>query len=493
MKKNLIIAFFIVMHALNSSATKNNLDKKVKDFDDIVFNWSGTFAEVLGIAGKKHYEIPNPEKCMIHSINTFLHCLDPHSSFLDPKTYKSILEKTSGQFFGIGIVINSTRSTKDKFLHVINTVSGGPADKAGIKQYDKIIEIEGKQLEGMTTEEATSKLRGDKNTKVHIKIIREKEKAPLSFDIVRDVIKEPSSLAFYIKQHNIYYVSLATFSKNSVKQIRNILEKSNEKKYKGIILDLRNNSGGLLSAVIDIAGLFLKKDSLIVITKDRNNKKITEYKTKHQPVTNINIPIFILVNNYTASASEILAGGLKIHSKQQTKKSHTKDQNLMVFIVGTNTFGKGSVQEIIPLENNCAIKLTTSLYFLPDNTTIQGTGIEPDFLVQRLFPPSEKVAWFLEHYGREKSLKHSIKPNKEEKEKENEKKERKKEPKSWEERVKDTLSKDNQFLETIKLINLLDICKQKFPESCNNRDDAVKFIIDTFGLNKTVELETIKI
>ena len=143
------------------------------NFDEVIYDWSRTFAEVVQTTNQKHYKVTNPENCMIKAIDGFLTCLDPHSNFLDPKTYKSILESTSGEFFGIGIVIDNTRQPKDKFLLVIDTVPGGPADNAGIKALDKIIEIDGKPLEGMSTEEATAKLKGERHSSVHIKVLRE--------------------------------------------------------------------------------------------------------------------------------------------------------------------------------------------------------------------------------------------------------------------------------------------------------------------------------
>jgi len=496
MTKKLIYTLFICFSMFNILQADQTKIKPKKSFDDIIFNWSGTFAEALQTTGDKHYKISDPQACMVKAINSFLNSLDPHSSFLDPKTYKSIIEATTGEFYGIGIVIDNTRSTKDKFLTVINTIPDGPADKAGIKPHDKIIEIEGNKLEGMPTEEAIAKLKGERNTTVNIKVIREKSKQPVSFGVTRDIIKEQSSLAFYIPKYNIYYVYLSTFSNNSVKQIKNILEKSKTKKYEGIVLDLRNNSGGLLNAVIDIASLFLDKGSLVVVTKDKNDKKIAEYKTTQTPIADVDIPIFILVNNYTASASEILAGCLKIHSQNLAKKhKNTQQKRLMVFIIGTKTFGKGSVQEIIPVSNNCAIKLTTSLYFLPDYTTIQGKGIEPDFVIERLFPPPEKVVWFMERYGREEALQHSIKPNgnkeadikkKDTKKKSDKTKEK---PKSWTERIEKNLKKDNQFLDAIRLMNILKISD---PAKVNNREDATKYLKDIFGLDGKLKIQKVE-
>jgi len=502
-KSSILLTIIFLCNSTQAMVTKKPSKPEtnsVKTFDDIVFDWSGTFAEVLRIAGEKHYKISDAQDGMIKSINSFLNNLDPHSSFLDPKTYKAILETTSGKFFGIGIVIDNTRSAKDKFLTVINTIPNGPSEQAGIKAYDKIIEVEGKKLEGMTTEEITAKLRGPKNTKVRLKVLRENKKSPISLEITRDEIKAQTSFSFYIKEYDIYYVSLATFSQAAVNQIRSILEKSVTDPHKGLIIDLRNNSGGLLKAVIEIAGLFLKKGSLVVTTKNKNNQKTAEFKTTQDPVANINIPIFILVNNYTASASEILAGCLKIHSEKQSKKANSTDGNkLMAFIAGTKTFGKGSVQEVIPIGNS-AIKLTTSLYFLPDNTTIQGKGIVPDFEIPKLFPPPEKVTWFLQHYGRENALKRSIKPGSDKKNDEkspsaeNKEKDKKdKLPKTWAERIKSILEKDNQFKDTIKLVNLFDLAKKTVPEKVSNRDAAVAFLKETSALNGKISMEEVKI
>lgn len=565
---------------INTISTEKENTKKnnpEKTFEDTVFEWSGTLAEIFRVAGEKHFCVDRADKSFIKAADAFLKNLDPHSSFLDPKTYKSILETTSGQFFGIGIVIDNTRSTKEKFLTAINTVPGGPAEQAGVLPFDKIIEIDDKKIDGMTTEEASAKLKGPKNTVVKIKVLRENKKEPISFDITRNVVKAKTSFAFYIKDYDVYYVCLTTFSSTALKQIQNILEKSSKKPYKGLIIDLRNNSGGLLTSVIDISGLFLEKNSLVVTTKDKNGIKKDEYKTTSDPVANANIPIFILVNNYTASASEILAGCLKIHSQNSSKNilknlqntvicSNPKNQlgqlnpqlnsqisspmgsvdnvghvaqllspintisgnpltgqittkdnndsgNLLAFIVGSKTFGKGSVQEIIPISNNCAIKLTTCLYFLPDDSTIQGKGIEPDFVVEKLFPAPEKITWFLDHYGREKSLKHSINPmnnnlNKEENkskekatkwdkklgEKSNEKlniDKNKENQKSWTERTKDILMQDNQFIETLQLINTFNLLKEKSPEKVIDRKTAIKSLKEISALESQVGMEEI--
>lgn len=466
MKKAIPIILFTFV-ILGDKQDQNN--ETQQNFDEIIFNWSRTFAEVIDIASKKHFKITNPQDGMIKAIDAFVNHLDPHSNFLDPKTYKSMLEATTGEFFGVGIIIDNTRKPKDKYLTIVDTIPDGPADKIGIQPLDKIIEIDGKPLEGMTTEQATSKLKGPRHTNVHIKILRENHQDLITYDITRDVVKEQHSLSFHIKSHDIYYLSLSMFTENAAQQVEKLLNKALEHHYKGLILDLRNNSGGLLNSAIDIAGLFLKKNSLVVITKDKNDREIERFATDRTPAANSNIPIFILINNYTASAAEILAGCLKIHSDQ-----------LMVFLVGTTTFGKGSVQEVIPISNNCALKITTSLYYLPDNTTVQGVGIEPDFIIERTLPQTEQMQWFTKHYGREQTLDNYIKvvdiTEKTDDKPIGENKSEEKKPDRWQERAKAMLQKDNQLRETITLINILHTAQNNTPNKVENRQLAVAYL-----------------
>ncbi len=481
---------------------QKNVEKK-GSYDDIVYNWINTFGEVLREAKNKHYRIDDPEAAMIKAIDGFLTTLDPHSNFLDPKTYRSILEITNGEFFGIGIIIDATRKPKDRFLMVIDVIPDGPAEKAGVLPYDKIIEIEGKTLEGMTTEEATAKLRGEKGTSVQIKVLREDKPDPRSFNIVRDVVKEQTSLAFYLKDYDIYYLSLTSFTSNAVQQIENLLTKSTKKRYRGLVLDLRNNSGGLLNSAVDIAGLFVEKGSLVVTVRDKHNQDTARYETSRDPIALNGLPIFILTNNFTASAGEILAGCLKIHSDALAKKAGDKKQTqLMVFLVGSTTFGKGSVQEIVPVGNNCAAKITTSLYHLPDGSTIQGTGIEPDFKIDKLFPAPEQVEWFKKFYGREGALKDYIKPygsklELEPKRTDDESEESAdakadKKPKNWSERTKEALSKDNQFLGALALLNTLDSISKKSPALVKNRTTAVSYLQSIFTPDEKLNMEEVK-
>jgi carboxyl-terminal processing protease len=439
-------------------------------FDKIFFDWSRTIAEAAYLLKTKYYEKGlNPQEGLSRAINSFV-CNDPHSSFLDPKTYKSVLESTGGEFFGIGIII-ANKGADDEFLVVLDTIPEGPADKAGIRQGDKIIEVDDMALRGMTTDETTAKLKGKRHTMVHVKVVREGYPDPLAFNIVRDVIKEKSSLCYYFKDQNVYYLHLNTFSHNAFKQLSDLIKKSQKQKYNGLILDLRNNSGGLLNSAVDIASLFVEPKSLVVVTKDRNDNVIEKYETKTPPMSNNALPIFILMNNYTASAAEILAGCLKVHSEKIAKQAGNKKQDkLLVFLVGTRTFGKGSVQEIIPVSNDCAVKLTTALYFLPNDTTIQGIGIEPDIEIERKFPPPSQMQWANQFYGSERALKNSIKPNKSKKEEKN--KSAKEPEKNMKEKRKEMIANDSQIRDTLTCINILTLS----PNAWKTRTDAINLL-----------------
>jgi carboxyl-terminal processing protease len=506
MKKKILLLLFCIAYTIADGPTPSLKspapEAEPQSFESVMYEWSRTFAQVLQLTDKKHYKISNPEQAMIKAIDAFLNTLDPHSSFLDPKTYKSMLESTSGEFFGIGIVIDNTRKPKDKYLTIVDTIPDGPSDKEGVKPLDKIIEIDSQPLEGMSTEEATSKLKGARNTKVHIKVLREKEKDLLSFDITRDVIKEHNSLSFFIKSHGIHYLSLNMFTENAVRQVEQLLKKAQGNDFKGLILDLRNNSGGLLNAAIDIAGLFLDKGSLVVTTKNKHGDITGRYTTTREPINNSQVPIFILINSYTASAAEILAGALKIHSKKigQNLGKNQQQKKQLVFLVGTETFGKGSVQEVIPVSNNSAVKLTTYLYFLPDGTTIQGIGIEPDFIIERQTPPTEQIQWFTKYYGREGALNNSIKTDAciilEQKEKAKDTKKENTDASTknrWLDRAKEMLQTDNQLRDTITLINLFQTFQKQCPNQVGTINKAIEFMRQNHITNDQLDIEEVKL
>ncbi|QQR53319.1 S41 family peptidase [bacterium] len=482
--KSFLLLFFSYVYP-----EQNNL------YDEKLFDWTHTWAQVTHLVKEKHYDPQHLEKALNKAVDTFLNTLDPHSNFLDQKTYKSMIESTSGEFHGIGIIINNTRKPKEKFLTILDTLTDGPAEKSGIKQYDKIVEIGGTSLEGLTTEEATTLLKGPKGTTVTLKVLREGLTELLTFTITRDIIKEQQSLCFYLKQQHMYYLSLSMFAENSVTQLEQLLTAINKNNQKGLILDLRNNSGGLLTSAIDIAGLFLDKGSTVVSTKNAKNA-VETYQTSRDPIAQRTVPIVVLINNYTASAAEILAGCLKAHAD----KSH-KNNPLLIFIVGTPSFGKGSVQEVIPIGQNSAIKLTTALYFLPFDIPVQGIGILPDIFVERQSPPSEQMAWLTQNYGHESSLENYIKLPEQKKKNAEKKKEKEENNKSsveketktqrWQERVQQILEHDNQLKEAINILSLVINAQKNMPDFIKNRTTALAYVRQNYIADKL--LETVEI
>jgi C-terminal peptidase prc len=322
--------------------------------------------------------------------------------------------------------------------------------------------------------------------------MREGYQDMLSFDVTRDVVKEQSSLSFYIKDHDIYYISLSTFSDNSVKQMEELLTKANAKESKGLILDLRNNSGGLLTAAVEIAGLFLEKGSLVVVTKDKHGNELEQWSTTREPIAKSTTPIFIITNNYAASAAEILAGCLKIHAEQAESQVKKNKRNSLVFVTGTTSFGKGSVQTVIPLKD-CAAKLTTALYYLPDHTTIQGKGIQPDFFIEKNYPATEQIQWFNKSYGREQAFENHIKPDAaaEEIAEAIEQKQEEKNMIRWLDRAKKMMQTDNQLRETIVLINVLNAHKALNPKKSLTRSEAAELLKNHYLANGSLNIEPV--
>lgn len=320
------------------------------------------YADVLGIIQKDYAEEVDTKELIYSSIKGMVRELDPHSSFLTPEDYKEMQIDTRGTFGGIGIEIG----IRDGILTVISPIEGTPAHAAGILAKDMIVKIEDVSTKDMSLGEAVKLMRGPKGTEVTIYIMREGFTEPKPFTLVRDKIKV-KSVKFKPLEEGLSYVRIVQFQENTTEDLYKALKELTPKDgaIKGLVLDLRNNPGGLLQEAVSVSDTFLSS-GLIVYTKGRAQGQDMTFSAK-APKTQPDYPMIILVNGGSASASEIVAGALQDHKR--------------AIVLGTQTFGKGSVQTIIPLPDGSALRLTTSKYYTPSGRSIQAKGIEPDIVV----------------------------------------------------------------------------------------------------------------
>lgn len=293
------------------------------------------------------------------AISGLMSNLDAHSGFLDEKAFNDTKIQTTGEFGGLGITVGM----KDGALTVITPIEGTPADKAGVKPNDVILRIDGNTTIGITVDEAVSKMRGKPKTPITITIVRKGEPKPFDINIIRDIIKVESVYSKMIEDENILYLRVTNFDQHVTDDAIKAIKQ--HQKAKGIILDLRNNPGGLLDQAIELTNLFVDK-GIIVSQKGRTEDENIEYKAKgNKKITNLSLAV--LVNSGSASASEIVSGSLQDHKRG--------------VIIGENTFGKGSVQVLLPIDSKEALRLTIARYYLPSGRTIQAVGVVPDLLV----------------------------------------------------------------------------------------------------------------
>lgn len=342
------------------------------------------FSEALSIVKKNYVEEVKPKEIIYGAIKGMLSSLDPHSAFMTPEQYKEMQVDTKGEFGGLGIQIG----IKEGMLTVIAPIEDTPAYRAGIKAGDKIIKINNEFTKDMNLHDAVSKMRGAPSTSVKITILREGWKETKDFTIVREIIKI-KSIKFKELEEGIGYIKINQFQEQTSADLSNAIEELMKKNITSLVLDLRNNPGGLLNSAVDVSSQFLPQGKLVVYIKDRKGDKV-EYKSgKHK--TNFNLPMIVLVNQGSASASEIVAGALK-------------DWNRAV-ILGTQTFGKGSVQSVVPLGDGSALRLTTARYYTPKGVSIQTTGITPDIIVKPEVKEGEKTRPAIREKDLEKHLK----------------------------------------------------------------------------------------
>jgi carboxyl-terminal processing protease len=318
------------------------------------------FTEVLSLVKKNYVEDVKTKDLIYGAIKGMLNSLDPHSGFMTPEAYKEMQVDTKGEFGGLGIQIG----IKDNILTVIAPIEDTPAHKAGIQAGDRIIKIDDKSTKDMAIHDAVSKMRGPKGTSVKIAVMREGWKEPRDFVIVRDIIKV-KSVKFKMIDDKIGYVKVTQFQEKTATDLAAALSKLDNEKMSSLILDLRNNPGGLLNSAVDVTSQFLPHGKLVVYIKDKSGEKV-EYNTGGNNPYYDKPTIIVLVNQGSASASEIVAGALKDWRR--------------AVILGVQTFGKGSVQSVVPLSDGSGMRLTTARYYTPNGTSIQGTGITPDIV-----------------------------------------------------------------------------------------------------------------
>ncbi len=320
-----------------------------------------TFTEVLSLVETNYVNEPRGQKLIRGAIRGMLRTLDPHTSYMTPEFYKEMQVETSGRFGGLGIEI----TVRNGVLTVVTPIEDTPAFREGIKAGDQIVQIEGESTKELSLQDAVRRLRGKPGSKVTITVLRKGEDKPLKVTITREVIRVKSVRSRSLR-NDIGYVRIRSFQARTGREVGRAVEKLREKNLRGLVLDLRNNPGGLLSQAVSVSNLFLKPGKLIVYTKGRIESQRNRY-TATEGSTHYDMPLVVLVNPGSASASEIVAGAL-----QDQKRAA---------IIGEKTFGKGSVQTIVPLADGSGLRLTTALYYTPEGRLIQGKGIEPDVKV----------------------------------------------------------------------------------------------------------------
>lgn len=340
------------------------------------------FAESLAIIEKKYVEPEPPEDLIYGAMGGLLAGLDSYSQFLTPDDYKNLIVETEGKFGGLGIEI----TIRDGVLTIISPIEDTPAWEAGIEPGDLIVKIEGELTKGITLNEAVKKLRGRPQTDVNLTIFREKDGKIKDIKITRAIIKIQDIKRALFLEEGVGYVKIGEFRESTSRDLGKALIKLKKEGLKALIIDVRNNPGGLLSSAIDVTSRFLKDGDVVVSTKSRSEPERT-YKSVFLGSKYIDVPMVVLINKGSASGSEIVAAALR--------------ENKRAILLGETTFGKGSVQTIIPLSDGAALRLTTSKYYTPAGISIHEKGVEPDITVSKKAPTEENKDVFEEIKARE--------------------------------------------------------------------------------------------
>lgn len=322
-----------------------------------------SLSEVFGKIKQNYVEDVEDKVLLENAIRGLLSGLDPHSAYLDKKAFTDLREGTSGEFGGLGIVVGM----EDGFVKVISPIDDTPAERAGVKSADIIIKLDKKNVKGMSLEDAVKLMRGKPKTDILLTIVRKGEDKPLKIKITRDIIKVESVRSKTLEK-GFGYIRISAFQERTGSDLRKAiskLKKENNKKLNGLVLDLRNNPGGLLDAAVEVSDAFLES-GVVVSIKGRDKSNNMTHSAKGMDLIS-EAPIIVLINGGSASASEIVAGALQDHKR--------------AIIMGSLSFGKASVQTVVPLGNGSALKLTTARYYTPNGTSIQAKGITPDIVL----------------------------------------------------------------------------------------------------------------
>jgi carboxyl-terminal processing protease len=322
-----------------------------------------TFADVFHQIREGYVEEVDDSTLLEYAIKGMLTGLDPHSAYMSSDAFERLQSMTSGEFSGLGLEVGM----EDGFITVISPIDGTPAEKAGLQTGDVILELDGESIKGLGLGEAIEKMRGEKGSKIDLLIGRPGDSQPFEVKLIRDTVRVASVRERWLEP-GYGYIRIAQFQKRTGEDVQNSLNELLEKeKLKGLVLDLRSNPGGILKASVDVAGLFMDGGT-VVYTEGRLSNSDIHYSASKGDATN-GTPVVVLINGGSASASEIVAGALQDHGR--------------AVLMGTQSFGKGSVQTVLPISDSRAVKLTTALYFTPEGRSIQAQGIAPDILVER--------------------------------------------------------------------------------------------------------------
>ncbi len=342
---------------------------------DEIYQDLNFFGQVFDRVRSEYVDAPDEQSLIRAAIQGMLTSLDPHSGYLDPAEFDTVQQDTSGQFGGLGIEVTMEQGV----IKVVSPIDDTPASRAGILANDYIVELDGKSVQGLSIDEAVGKMKGKIGTKIKLTVVREGSTEPLYFELARDVISQ--RVVRYSMEGDVAVLRLARFTEQAYpgiqKAIKDVYAERKGEAPKGIILDLRNNPGGLVDQAVYVSDAFLKQGT-VVLTRGRNDAESTRYDARPDDLDAkiADVPLVVLINGGSASAAEIVAGALQDHKRAT--------------LIGTRSFGKGSVQSIIHLGANGGIRITTARYYTPNNRSIQAAGITPDILITEDVPPELK-------------------------------------------------------------------------------------------------------